>query len=56
VHEDVDVDPKKRSTLQDAGDLLGDPTNTRSNRSDFEEPPLELTATELMPPRNIFLV
>jgi hypothetical protein len=45
-----------KTTLQDAGDLVGDPTNTRMNRYDFEEPPLALTTTKLMPPKNLFLV
>jgi hypothetical protein len=55
------AEPKKkpnwaRTTLQDARDLVGDPADTRSTRSDFEKPPLALTTTELMPPRHIFLV
>jgi hypothetical protein len=45
-----------KTTLQDAGDLVGDPADTRRTQSDFEEPPLALTATELMPPRHLFLV
>jgi hypothetical protein len=44
------------TTLQDAGDLVGDPTHTRRTRSDFEEPPIALTATKPFPSRNIFLV
>jgi hypothetical protein len=61
VHPDADVEPEKRpkwaqTTLQDAGDLVGDPTDTRRTRSDFEEPPLALTSTEPFPPRHIFLV
>jgi hypothetical protein len=56
VHADADVEPEKRpkwakTTLQDAGDLVGDPADTRRTRSDFEEPPLALTSTEPMPPR-----
>jgi hypothetical protein len=61
VHEDADVEPKPRpkwakTTLQDVGDLVGDSANTRRTRYDFEEPPLALTTTELMPPKHIFLV
>jgi hypothetical protein len=55
VHPNADVEPEKRTkwaktTLQDAGDLVWDPTNTRRTRSDLKEPPIVLTATELMPP------
>jgi hypothetical protein len=61
IHVDADVESESRpkwamTTLQDARDLVGDLADTRRNRSDFEEPPLTLTSTELMPPRNIFLV
>jgi hypothetical protein len=61
MHANADVEPEQRpkwakTTPQDARDLVGDPTDTRRTRSDFEEPPLALTATELMPPRHIFLV
>jgi hypothetical protein len=42
--------------FQDAGDLVGDPTDTRRNRFYFEEPPLSITATKPMPPIDIFLV
>jgi hypothetical protein len=61
VHPYADAKPEKRTkwaknTLQDAGDIVGDPNDTRRTQSNFEEPPLSLTATELMPPRNIFLV
>jgi hypothetical protein len=45
-----------QTTLQDARDLVGDPTNTRRTRSDFEEPPIALTTTEPLPSRHIFLV
>jgi hypothetical protein len=45
-----------KTTLQDAKDLVGDPTDTRRTRSDFKEPPVALTATEPLPSRNIFLV
>jgi hypothetical protein len=44
------------TTLQDVGDLVSDPVNTRRTRSDFEEPPIALTATEPFPSRHIFLV
>jgi hypothetical protein len=61
VHVDADAEPKLRpkwakTTLQDVGDLVGDPTDTRRTQSNFEEPPLALTATESMPPMHIFLV
>jgi hypothetical protein len=41
VHVDVYVEPETRpnwakTTLQDEGDLVGDPTDTRRNLSDFE--------------------
>jgi hypothetical protein len=45
-----------KTTLQDAGDLVGDPTNTRRTQSDFEEPLVALTATEPFPSRHLFLV
>jgi hypothetical protein len=47
---------KLTNTLQDVGDIVGDPADTRSNRSDFEENPIALTTTEPFPSRNIFLV
>jgi hypothetical protein len=61
VHPDADAEPEKRpkwaqNILQDAGALVGDPTDTRRNRSDFEKPPLALTATKPFPPRHLFLV
>jgi hypothetical protein len=61
VHVDADAEPEMspkwaKTTLKDAGDLVGDPAHTRRTRSDFEEPPLALTASEPMPPRHIFLV
>jgi hypothetical protein len=61
VHADEDVDPEPRpkwaqTTLQDVGDLVGDPTDTRRAQSNFEEPPLSLTATESFPPVHSFLV
>jgi hypothetical protein len=61
VYEDAYVEPETRpkwaqTTLQNAGDLVGDPTNTRRNRSDFEDLPLALTTTEPFPPKHLFLV
>jgi hypothetical protein len=61
VHADAAAELEQRpmwakTTLQDAGDLVGDPPDTRRTRSNFEEPPLALTATEAMPPRHLFLV
>jgi hypothetical protein len=58
---DAVAEPEKRpkweqTTLQDVGDLVGDPTDTRRNRSDFKEPPVALTTTEPLPSRHIFLV
>jgi hypothetical protein len=58
---DAVVEPKQRSkwtqtTLQDAGDLIGDPTDTRRTQSNLEEPPVSLTTTEPFPYMNIFLV
>jgi hypothetical protein len=44
------------TTLQDERYIVGDPTNTKRTQYDFKEPPLALTLTKLMPPRNIFLV
>jgi hypothetical protein len=60
VHPDADAEPEKRpkwakTTLQDAGDLVGDPTDTRRNLSDFKEPPLTLKATELIATQASFL-
>jgi hypothetical protein len=60
-HPDVVAEPEQRpkwaqTTLQDAGDLVGDPTYTRRTRSDFKEPLVSLTATEPFPSRNILLV
>jgi hypothetical protein len=45
-----------KTTLQDERDCVGDPADTRRNRYDFEEPPLALTATELMLPKHLSLV
>jgi hypothetical protein len=61
THPDAVAEPEQRpkwaqTTLQDAGDLIGDPTDTRRTRSDFEEPLVALTATEPLPCRHIFLV
>jgi hypothetical protein len=52
---DAPTSPKwVHNTLQDARDLVGDPVDTRRTRSDFEENPIALTATELFPSRHIF--
>ena len=50
MHADADAEQEKRPkwakiTLQDVGDLVGDPTDTRRTKSYFEEPPLALAAT-----------
>jgi hypothetical protein len=60
-HLDAIVELEQRpkwaqTTLQDAGDLVGDPTDTRRTRSDFEEPPIALTATKPFPSWHIFLL
>jgi hypothetical protein len=60
-HPDAVAEPEQRpkwaqTTLQDAGDLVGDPANIRRTRSDFKEPPIALTTTEPLPSRHIFLV
>jgi hypothetical protein len=60
VDADADVELDKRpkwanTTLQDVGDLVGDPTDTRRTRFDFEESPLALTSIEPMPPMHLFL-
>jgi hypothetical protein len=60
-HPDADAEPEQRpkwaqTTLQDAGDLVSDPVDTRRTQSDFEEPPIALTAIEPFPSRHIFLV
>jgi hypothetical protein len=57
---DADAEPDSRpkwakTTLQDAGYLVGDQTDTRRPQYDFEEPPLSLTSIEPMP-MNIFFV
>ena len=41
VDANVELEPRPKwakTTLQDAGDLVGDPNDTRMNRSDFKEP------------------
>jgi hypothetical protein len=60
-HPDVVAEPEQRpkwaqTTLQDAGDLVGDPYDTRRTRYDFKEPPISLTATEPLPSMHLFLV
>jgi hypothetical protein len=55
------VEPEQKpkwaqTTLQDAGDLVGDLADTRRTRSDFEKPPVALTATEPLPSKHLFLV
>jgi hypothetical protein len=50
VHPNADAElehmPKwAKTTLQDAGDLVGDPTNTRRTQYDFKDPPLAITTT-----------
>jgi hypothetical protein len=60
-HPDAVAGPEQRPkwarpTLQDAGDLVGDPTDTMRTRSDFEEPHVSLIATEPLPSRHLFLV
>jgi hypothetical protein len=61
VHPYADVEPEPRpkcaqTTLQDIVDLVGDPTDTRRNRYDCEEPHISITSTKPLPPRHIFLV
>ena len=54
---DLEHRPKwAQTTLQDVGDLVGDPTDTRRTRYDLEEPPIALTTTEPLPSMHIFLV
>ena len=60
-HLDAIVELEQRpkwaqTTLQDAGDLVGDPNDTRRTRSDFEEPPIALTSTEPFQCKHLFLV
>jgi hypothetical protein len=57
----ADEEPEKmpkwaQSTLQDAGDLVGDPTDPRRTRSQFEDPPHVLTTTEPMMPLHCYMV
>jgi hypothetical protein len=61
VHPDADVELEQRpkwdqTTLQYAGDLIGDPSNTKRNRSDFEESLIVVTSTETFPSGHLFLV
>jgi hypothetical protein len=59
VHADEETEqiPKwAQSTLQDASDLVEDPTNTRRTRSQFEDPPHVLTTTEPMLPLHCYMV
>jgi hypothetical protein len=58
---DAVVEPEKRpkwaqTTLQDAGDLIGDPADTRRTEYDFKEPPIALTTTETFPSMDLFFV
>jgi hypothetical protein len=60
-HPDAVAEPEQRpnwaqTTLQDVGDVVGDPANTRRNQSDFKEPPIALTSTEPFPSMHLFLV
>jgi hypothetical protein len=60
-HPNAVVEPEKRpkwahTTLDDVGDLVGDPTDTKRTRYDFEDTPIALTATKPFPSRHIFLV
>jgi hypothetical protein len=60
-HPNVVVEPEYRpkwahTTLQDAGDLVGDPDDTRRTRYNFEEPPISLISTKSFPSKNICLV
>jgi hypothetical protein len=60
-HPDAVAEPEQRpkwaqTTLQDAGDLVGDPVILGGLDLIYEEPPIALTATEPFPSRHIFLV
>ena len=44
------------TTLQDEGDLVGDPADTRKTQSDFEEPPIAFNATKPLTSRHLLLV
>jgi hypothetical protein len=60
-HPDAVSEPEQRpkwaqTTLQNAWDLIGDPTDTRRTRYYFEEPPIALISTEPFPSRHLFLV
>jgi hypothetical protein len=59
-HPDAVAEPEQRpkwaqTTLQDVGDLVGDPDDTRRTQYDFEVPPIALTSTKPFPPMHIFL-
>jgi hypothetical protein len=61
VHPNADAEPQQRpkwaqTTLQDAGDLVGDSADTRRTRSNFKEPPIALTSTEPFLSKHLFLV
>jgi hypothetical protein len=45
-----------QTTLHDAGDLVGDPADTRRTRSNFYEPHVSLITTEPFPFKNIFFI
>jgi hypothetical protein len=60
-HLDAVAEPKQRpkwahTTLQDAGDLVGDLADTRRIRYDFEEPPIVLTDIEPFASMHLLLV
>ena len=60
-HPDAIAEPEQRpkwaqTMLKDAGDLVGDPFDTRRTRSNFKEPPIALIATKPLPSSHIFLV
>jgi hypothetical protein len=60
-HPYVYAEPEQRpgwaqTTLQDAGDLVGDLADTRRTKSNFEEPPIALTSTKPFTSSHIFLV
>jgi hypothetical protein len=45
-----------QTTLQEVGDLVGDPTDQRRMRSQFEDPPHALTTTEPVIPMHFYMV
>jgi hypothetical protein len=60
-HPDAIAESEQRpkwaqTTLQDARDLVGDPSDTKRTQSDFEEPTIALTTTEPLTSRHLFLV